>query len=142
MNDKKALEDTVLSSLDLPEGEASSALPEDLFLIPLNRRPFFPGMAAPLIIEKGKFYDLLKQLSKSQQKFVGLVLTRKEDIDLGKANFPDLYKVGVLARILRIIPMEQGGAQIVLNIEKRFTIKKKIKHAFYFGVFHQIPIKD
>jgi ATP-dependent Lon protease len=142
MNDKKALEDTVLSSLDLPEGEASSALPEDLFLIPLNRRPFFPGMAAPLIIEKGKFYDLLKQLSKSQQKFVGLVLTRKEDIDLGKANFPDLYKVGVLARILRIIPMEQGGAQIVLNIEKRFTIKKKIKHEDFLKAkvkFHEDP---
>jgi len=48
-----------------------------------------------------------------------------------KSGFDDLYKVGVLARILRIIPMEQGGAQVVLNMEKRISIAKPVKSAKY-----------
>ncbi len=42
----------------------------------------------------------------------------------------DLYQVGVVARILRIIPMEQGGAQVVLNMEKRVVIEKPVKNKY------------
>jgi ATP-dependent Lon protease len=101
-------------------------LPTDLFIFPLLRRPFFPGMAAPLVIEPGPFYDLLKVVAKSEHKCVGLVLTKDEDIDIYKAKTKDLHKVGVLARVLRIIPMEQGGAQVILNMEKRISIVKSI----------------
>jgi len=33
----------------------------------------------------------------------GLFLTKKEEINVYKATFDDLYEVGVLARVLRII---------------------------------------
>ena len=38
--------------------------PEDLFILPLNRRPFFPGMAAPVVIEQGTYYEVLKMIAK------------------------------------------------------------------------------
>lgn len=104
-------------------------LPDELFLFPIHRRPFFPGMAAPLMIEPGPYYEALKEISNSDQKAICVILTKKEDIDLYKVGFNDIYKVGVLARILRIIPMEQGGAQVILNMEKRVKIGKQIKHA-------------
>jgi len=33
----------------------------------------------------------------------------------------------VLARILRVIPMDQGGAQVILSMEKRLTVVKPLK---------------
>jgi len=39
-------------------------LPEELFILPLTRRPFFPGMAAPLVIEPGPYYEVLKIVAK------------------------------------------------------------------------------
>jgi ATP-dependent Lon protease len=97
--------------------------PEQLYIFPLLRRPFFPGMAAPIVIEPGPFYEILKRIAKSEHKCVGLLLTRNEQVDIYKATFNDLYEVGVLARILRIIPMEQGGgAQVILNMEKRIKV--------------------
>ncbi|MBU6446000.1 MAG: endopeptidase La, partial [Verrucomicrobia bacterium] len=51
----------------------------------------------------------------------------QEDVNIYKIGFDDLFKVGVVARILRIIPMEQGGAQVVLNMEKRVVIEKPVK---------------
>ena len=43
-----------------------------------------------------------------------------------KVSLTTFIQVGVLARILRIIPMEQGGAQVILNMEKRISIKKPL----------------
>ena len=102
-------------------------LPENLYLLPLNRRPFFPGMAAPIVIEPGSYYEVLKIVAKTDHKCLGLFLTHKEDANIYKIGIDDLHKVGVVARILRIIPMEQGGAQVVLNMEKRVVIEKPLR---------------
>lgn len=104
--------------------------PEQLYIMPLNRRPFFPGMAAPIVIEPGAYYEVLKIISKTEHKCVGLFLTHKEDVNIYKIGFDDLYHVGVVARILRIIPMEQGGAQVVLNMEKRVVFQKPLKSKY------------
>lgn len=101
--------------------------PEEVFIIPLTRRPFFPGMAAPIIIEPGSYYEALKQVSKTNHKCMGVFLTKDEDANIYKLGIDDIYHVGVVARILRIIPLEQGGAQVVLNMEKRISIKEEVK---------------
>jgi len=104
--------------------------PEQLYLLPLNRRPFFPGMAAPIVIEPGAYYEVLKMVAKTESKCLGLFLTKEEDANIYKIGIQDLHQVGVVARILRIIPMEQGGAQVVLNMEKRATIIKPIDNKY------------
>ncbi len=107
--------------------------PDKLYLLPLNRRPFFPGMAAPIVIEPGAYYEVLKMVAKTEHKCLGLFLTKKEDANIYKISSEDLYSVGVVARILRIIPMEQGGAQVVLNMEKRVVLEKPLKNKYLFG---------
>ncbi len=124
------LEDSILESLgpEIPHGKQNNVtFPETVYIFPVARRPFFPGMAAPVMIEPGPFYEVLKVIAKSENKFIGLVLTKKEETDTHTAAFNDLHKVGVLARILRIIPMEQGGAQVILSMEKRMKIEQPIK---------------
>lgn len=118
------LENAVMNSLEDNQAlqKRTAALPEQIYIFPLLRRPFFPGMAAPLVIEPGPFYEVLKVVAKSEHKCVGLLLARSENADIYKASFEDLYEIGVLARVLRIIPMEQGGAQVILNMEKRLRI--------------------
>lgn len=127
-----ALVETVRESMKEEEGATKPAanLPDQVFVVPLNRRPFFPGMAAPIVIEPGPFYEVLKLVAKSHHKCMGLFLTKNEDANVYEVTFDDLHHVGVLARILRIIPMEQGGAQVVLNMEKRISIKKPLKSKY------------
>ncbi len=133
INDDESVEDSLADAVhdsvkeDQKRDKAHVDVPSDVFIIPLTRRPFFPGMAAPIVIEPGAFYEVLKTVAKSEHKCMGLFLTKKEDINVYHAKFDDMYGVGVLARILRIIPMEQGGAQVVLNMERRISIRKPIK---------------
>ncbi|CUI17508.1 Lon protease [Candidatus Protochlamydia naegleriophila] len=120
-------ENAMMSSLDDTQlSKKNTQLPEQIQIFPLVRRPFFPGMAAPLVIEPGPFYEVLKVIAKSEHKCVGLVMTRSEQADIYKVGFPDIYEIGVLARILRIIPMEQGGAQVILNMERRIKITEPV----------------
>lgn len=118
---ENALLESIEESKQVPKKEETQ-IPETLYVFPLLKRPFFPGMAAPIVIEPGPYYEVLKLVAKSEQKSVCLLLTKKEDADIYKVDFPELYNVGVLAHILRIIPMEQGGAQVILNMEKRVRI--------------------
>lgn len=124
INFEAELENALLSSLEestrLPK--KGSALPDEIDIFPLTRRPFFPGMAAPIVIEPGPFFESLKLIAKSEHKFLGLLLSRSEQVDVYKVDFDQLYDVGVLARILRVIPTEQGGAQVILNMEKRMKV--------------------
>lgn len=122
------LEDAMINSLENAEKNKKDIVyPNELTIFPLLRRPFFPGMAAPLVVEPGPFYEIIKKIAKTEHKAVGLVLAKSETADVYKAKFSDLYEVGVLARILRIIPMEKGGAQIILNMEKRIKIVEPLK---------------
>ncbi|ASD30488.1 endopeptidase La [Chlamydia abortus] len=117
-------------SEEVEEKSDDRSLPADLFILPLNKRPFFPGMAAPILIESGPYYEVLKLLAKSSQKYIGLVLTKKEDADILKVGFNQLYSVGVAARILRIMPIEGGSAQILLSIEERIRIVEPLKDKY------------
>lgn len=122
------LENAVLDSLEAQQldQKQEGKEPEQLFILPVQRRPFFPGMAAPIVVEPGPFFDVLKIIAKSESKCLGLALTKAEQTDIYKATLDDLYPIGVLARVLRIIPMEQGGAQVILNMEKRLTILEQV----------------
>ena len=117
--------------------------PKELFVIPLNRRPFFPGMAAPIIIEPGAYYEVLKNVAKTKDKCLGLFLTKDENADLYNLKRKDIYDVGILARILRIIPLDGGGAQVVLNMEKRISIQKTVPSVAPLKVkvtYHEEPV--
>ena len=56
---------TETSKKDNKSSPNGIAYPEQLYLLPLNRRPFFPGMAAPIVIEPGAYYEVLKMVSKT-----------------------------------------------------------------------------
>lgn len=121
---------------DTEEGK----FPEELFVLPLTRRPFFPGMAAPLIIEPGPYYEVLTIVAKSSHKMLALFLTKEENANIYNLKFEDLWEVGVITNILRIVPLEQGGAQVVLNMEKRIKIDTPILQSKYLKakiIYHE-----
>lgn len=123
-------ENALMDSLEVNSSpDKKEQLPDQIYFFPVVRRPFFPGMAAPLVIEPGPFYDVLKLVAKSEHKCVGILLSKSENADIYKIGFNDLHSIGVLARVLRIIPMEQGGAQVILNMEKRLKIVEPISES-------------
>lgn len=96
--------------------------PGNLPLIAITQKPYMPHMAVPIQIEPGPAYEMLKDVAKMDKKYIGLVLTRDKEQDIYDAALDDLYDVGVVAKILRIHNVQDAGAQVILNIERRFKI--------------------
>ncbi len=95
-----------------------------VFVLPLTKRPFFPGMAASLTIEPGPFYEALKSIAKSEDRYVALSMTKKENVGIYSVGFNDLHPIGVLAKVLRVAPLQEQGAQVFLSVECRIELKK------------------
>lgn len=122
---EEAVEEAVREAINQEEDATRSkkSPPTLLPIFPLVRRPFFPGIAAPITVEEGPFLDVIKKCLRTEQRHIGLVLTREETANPLKVKLSDLHQIGVMGRILRIIPSaDQGNAQIILNAEKRIRI--------------------
>jgi ATP-dependent Lon protease len=121
---------------------ASSHLPKSLPIFPLLRTCFFPGMAAPILIEQGLYYETLREIAQQDQKIIALFLTKNEETDIYNLGFDDIYEVGVAVSILRIIPIVEGGAQCLISVLKRIRIKKPTAKTVGKQLYAQVDYHD
>lgn len=101
-------------------------LPKELFVFPTSKRPFFPGMVAPFLIESGPFYETMKEVGATKEKAIALVLPISDQVDRYKLTLKDYHSMGVFARILRILPSENNVHQVILYIEERVLLKEEV----------------
>lgn len=105
--------------------------PDQLYVLPRTSAPFFPGMRAPIAIEKGVFYEVLKAIYATDHRCIGLFLTKDKEANINDVGVKDLYKVGVVARILSHYPTEDGRVvHVILQIEKRIKLEKQVKDKY------------
>jgi ATP-dependent Lon protease len=113
---------------------ARHAYPPRLKIVPLNERPLFPGIRAPLMIDEEPTRSTLIELVQSDEEssYVGALLKRNpEQGGAGSGEQPsadDLYGVGCIAEIMR---MGQQGPQSPLQAlvvgKDRFRVVRWIR---------------
>jgi len=127
---------------------ASQVYPARLPVIAIPNRPVFPKMVTPLVLERPEQLALFEQGPDAKQTLVGLVLRRPDDeaeptsvidMDAGRANgangggvdvlASDLYRVGVVAQVLKLQRSEQGPPAVLLGALDRFEIRRTLQRA-------------
>jgi ATP-dependent Lon protease len=104
---------------------ARHLFPGRLPIVPLDRRPLFPRMTVPMVIERKALVELLLKTAKQPPRLLGLVLRRsrdetREEDDVAAA---DLHDIGVVAEILQLAPVPQRNAvQVLVGAIDRFRI--------------------
>jgi ATP-dependent Lon protease len=96
-----------------------SNLPDELLLLPIKVRPVFPGVITPLVVSPGKFTNTVDEVYKNHD-WIGLALLVEDDNDENSAR--NIYKIGVIARILKKINLPEGGSNILINTVRRFKV--------------------
>ncbi len=94
-----------------------SQLGETLPILPLRNTIVFPGSTLPISVGRKKSLDLIKSLGK-KQKYVGLVCQKDSTID--DPQEVDLYPVGVIAEVIRVIELGDNNLSIIVQARKRF----------------------
>ena len=103
-------------------------LPEDLPILPLKNTVLFPGVVIPITAGRDKSIKLISDANNGN-KTIGVV-AQKSDEDEHPA-YEDIHKVGVVAKILRVLKMPDGNTTVIIQGKKRFKISEPVKDQPY-----------
>jgi ATP-dependent Lon protease len=105
-----------------PEDEEemiNEELPETLPILPLRNTVLFPGVVIPISAGRDKSIRLINDAN-AGDKIIGVVAQRNEADEDPTKN--DIYSIGTVARILRVLKMPDGNVTVILQGKKRFEI--------------------
>ena len=95
----------------------ASGLPETLPILPLRNTIVFPGSTLPISIGRRKSLDLINSIGK-KQKYIGLVC--QKDTNVENPDPEELYPMGVIAEVIRVIELADNNFSIIVQAKKRF----------------------
>lgn len=124
-------EDAELIPLLSPEDEeaiANEELPEELPILPLKNTVLFPGVVIPITAGRDKSIKLIQDANNSS-KVIGVVAQKNDNDE--DPDVKGIYKVGVVARILRVLKMPDGNTTVIIQGKKRFKIDEEISSTPY-----------
>jgi ATP-dependent Lon protease len=125
-------EDTDFIPLLSPEDEDNmhaESIPDILSILPLRNTVLFPGVVIPITVGRDKSINLIKDAYKGD-RIIGVVTQKNDGIE--EPNSEDLYHVGTVAHILKMLRMPDGNTTVIIQGKKRFRIKEFVQSEPYY----------
>jgi len=104
-------------------------VPESLPILPLKNTVLFPGVVVPITVGRDRSLELVREAYEND-KIIGVVTQKEEDEEDPDEN--DMYHVGTVAQILKLIKMPDGSKSIVIQGKTIFRITDFIQNDPYF----------
>src|SRR6056297_578982 len=106
-----------------------SEIPDNLPILPLKNTVLFPGVVVPITVGRDQSLALVKEAYEST-KTIGVVAQKDETVENPEES--DLYKLGTVAQILKLIKMPDGSKSIVIQGKSVFSINEFTQTDPYF----------
>ncbi|SMO42278.1 endopeptidase La [Fodinibius sediminis] len=106
-----------------------SEIPDELPLLPLKNTVLFPGVVVPITVGRDRSLELVKEAYESD-KTIGVVSQKDEEDE--NPSPKDLYEVGTVAQILKLIKMPDGSKSIVIQGKTTFKVDEFLQEEPYF----------
>ena len=103
-------------SLALPD----QLKPQRIYLIPVQHRPFMPGLVQPVMLDKERWQATLERVSQTPHQSLGLVYVGDNDPD--SVTHDDFPEYGCLVKV-HALNEENGQFQMVAQGTTRFRIE-------------------
>ncbi len=111
------------------EQDKDLVIPDLLPLLPLRNTVLFPGVVLPITVGRDKSIKAVQDAYKAD-KLVG-VLAQK-DANVEDPQFDDLAKIGIVAKIVKLIKMPDGGTTVIIQGKRRFELISIVEEDPYF----------
>ncbi|MDP4680652.1 MAG: endopeptidase La, partial [Cyclobacteriaceae bacterium] len=99
-------------------------LPEFIPILPLKNAVLFSGVVIPITVSRQKSIRLVKK-SYRGDRIIGVAAQKNMQAD--DPGEPDIYRVGTLAKIIKMIVLPDGNTTIIIQGKSRFEIQKVIR---------------
>lgn len=103
-------------------------LPDFIPILPLKNAVLFSGVVIPITVSRQKSIRLVKKAYRGD-RIIGVAAQKNLQTD--DPREADIYRVGTLAKIIKMIVLPDGNTTIIIQGKSRFEIKKVLKESPY-----------
>ena len=98
-------------------------VPDKLPILPLRNNVLFPGVVIPITLGRDKSIKLIQDAYKGN-KIIGVV--SQVDSNIEEPHYVDLFKIGTVAQIIRMLKMPDGSSTIIIQGKKRLKLVEEL----------------
>ncbi len=118
-----------LMSMEDEKSIQQEDIPDELSILPLRNTVLFPGVIIPITVGREKSIQLVRSAYKAK-RIVGVVAQKDAHVEDPEAN--DLYNIGTVAYIIKLLQMPDDTVTIIIQGRSRFQIDEFISNKPYF----------
>ena len=126
----------------LADGDDSDLInldvPDILPILPLRNTVMFPGVVLPITVGRQKSLQLIQEVYRGN-RLIGTIAQKDGSID--DPAQADLYQVGTIAQVLKILEMPDGTTSVIIQGKRRFEVQEYIQEFPYFKA-KVTPLED
>ncbi|MBN8586759.1 MAG: endopeptidase La [Rhodothermia bacterium] len=103
-------------------------LPDKLPILALKNTVLYPGVVLPITVGRDTSLKLVREAYNGTKK-IGVISQKESEVEVPLPQ--DLYAVGTVASILKLIKMPDGTVSIVIQGKRRFEIREFVQEDPY-----------
>src|SRR6059058_5259403 len=105
-------EENITTALEPSEGDQQLQIPGELPVLPLRDIVIYPFMIVPLFVSREKSIRAVDEALGENRM---ILLASQKDLDKEEPTGEDLYKVGTVAVIMRMLKLPDGRTRILVQ---------------------------
>ncbi len=111
--------------------------PFDIAILPLQNTTLFPETVVPLAVGRDRSVRAVESALSTEDKIIGCITTKTENVTGDEAKFEDLYKIGTIVNIKRMM-RNDGVMQLIVQGMDRFEIVEWVEDQPYIKAKIQV----
>ncbi len=111
------------------DAQGKEVLEDEIPVLSVRNTVLFPGVVIPITVGRQRSIRLVKKAQKGN-KLIGVCAQINPNID--DPGWEDIYQIGTLAKIIKMIVLPDGNTTIIIQGKKRFQISEQITDDPYF----------
>ncbi|MGQ1785863.1 endopeptidase La [Saccharicrinis sp. GN24d3] len=104
-------------------------VPDTLPILPLRNTVLFPGVIVPISLGRDKSLKLVKEVQRNGGVFGAVA---QKEVEVEDPLEEDLYKVGTVAKVIKVLEMPDGSTSAIIQGKVRCQIEALVESEPYF----------
>ena len=96
-------------------------VPDTVPILPLRNTVLFPGVILPITVGREKSLKLIDEVY-NKDKLLGAI--SQKDPNTEEPDHNDLFSIGTIAQIIKILEMPDGSTSVIIQGKKRFQLNE------------------
>jgi ATP-dependent Lon protease len=107
----------------------NTEIPDVLPVLPLRNTVLFPGVVLPINVGRKKSLKLIQDVYRGSRLLGTLA---QKDYTIDDPSVDDLFSVGTVAEILKILEMPDGSTSVIIQGKRRYAVREFIAREPYY----------